>query len=283
METREELLRGLKRALELMQGILTLQNQQGEIQKQYKKHINHYKKKKEWQGRIGGGNGIVIWIGLTLVMINSLVCQIYAIIIENVFRLDVDIAFRLAWIPVIITAYFLAIVVKNRMNNSIRKQNAKIDEHNLRIDEQNRGIDEQNAQIKANEQLILQKIHATQVEYTEQIAPWYPEKYCYIEAIEFFVNMVENYRADTLKEAINLYEDTMHKNRMELAQKESLKKQEELIKQQKLANLLAVGNLVMQAGTQSAINQNTAAVNNAASATNRVANTLRDGVKVTVR
>ena len=47
--------------------------------------------------------------------------------------------------------------------------------------------------------------------YTQEVAPWYPPAYCYVDAAEFLLQAVQNYRADTMKEAMNLYEDTMHK------------------------------------------------------------------------
>lgn len=42
-----------------------------------------------------------------------------------------------------------------------------------------------------------------------------PRDYRYYEAAQFFENALENGRADNMKEAVNLYEDNLHKLRME--------------------------------------------------------------------
>lgn len=45
-----------------------------------------------------------------------------------------------------------------------------------------------------------------------------PPKYIYLEAIDYFIDVVTNMRADTIKEAVNLYEEHLHRQRMEAAQ-----------------------------------------------------------------
>ena len=110
-------------------------------------------------------------------------------------------------------------------------------------------IDKKNESIKINEeQPILNDLQKVQVEYREYLSSWYPENYCSVDAVEFFYNTIKNYRADSLKEAINLYETALHQRRVEANQEQS-------IKQQKLNNLLSVGSLVMQGATLSEMKQ----------------------------
>ena len=104
-------------------------------------------------------------------------------------------------------------------------------------------IDKKNASIKATEELpILSDLQKVQAEYREHLSSWYPENYCSVDAVEFFYHSVKNYRADTLKEAINLYETTSHQRRVEANQAQA-------VHQQKLNNLLSIGNIVMQGAT----------------------------------
>ena len=110
---------------------------------------------------------------------------------------------------------------------------------NKKINADNEQIVANNKRLQAKEQEILDNLKQLQESYRQYVGSWYPENYCYVEAAEFFYNTIKNYRADSLKEAINLYEVTLHQRRVEDNQKQS-------IKQQKLNNLLSVGSIVMQ-------------------------------------
>lgn len=54
-----------------------------------------------------------------------------------------------------------------------------------------------------------------------------PEKYRYIHAISAMLDYLNTMRAETLKEAINLYEEEMHRMRMEMSQQQLLAIQNE--------------------------------------------------------
>lgn len=54
-----------------------------------------------------------------------------------------------------------------------------------------------------------------------------PERYRYYHAVSCFVDYISSSRSDTLKEAINLYEEEMHRKRMEMGQQELLAMQKE--------------------------------------------------------
>lgn len=104
----------------------------------------------------------------------------------------------------------------------------------------NKDVTANNEKIMANnqwlsnqEQGVLQEIEQIQNVYNERIAPWYPEKYSYLDAAQFFYDAVNNYRADNMKELINIYETAMHQQRMEEGQKEA-------IKQQKIGNFIGI-------------------------------------------
>lgn len=58
-----------------------------------------------------------------------------------------------------------------------------------------------------------------------------PEDYFDSESVSFMIKMFNDRRADSVKEAINLYEDYLHKERMENMQNQQLQQTEELRKE----------------------------------------------------
>lgn len=73
---------------------------------------------------------------------------------------------------------------------------------------------------RRNMEGIADRIETCQMELdqiyrdNEQILQHIPEDYHYQEAIDFFLRAVRNRRADSVKEAINLYEDYLYKQEM---------------------------------------------------------------------
>ena len=121
-----------------------------------------------------------------------------------------------------------------------KQKNNKIVEENVKSVEHNKAIAQQ-------EQVVLNDIANIQNAYSANVRPWFPDKYCYLEAIDAFLAYFNNRQADTLKEAINQYETDLFRNRMEENQRRS-------IQQQKMNNLLTMGTIAMQG--VSIVNQN---------------------------
>lgn len=107
---------------------------------------------------------------------------------------------------------------------------------NEKIDADNQQMVAENEQVKAQEQSVINDLQKVQVAYRQRVSYWYPDNYCSVDTVEFFHNAVKNYRADSLKEAINLYETALHQRRVEDTQKQALN-------EQRFANM---ANLVMQ-------------------------------------
>lgn len=84
----------------------------------------------------------------------------------------------------------------------------------------NRSEDETTAKaLKKNEELyteISEEIEQVSFQYNDAIAA-IPRDYRYYYAVNFFENVLINGRADSMKEAINLYENHLHQMRMENA------------------------------------------------------------------
>lgn len=74
---------------------------------------------------------------------------------------------------------------------------------------------------------------------------WYPKDYYFMEAIEFFIGALENFKADNMKELVNLYDDTKYKELQLNYQKEMLQLQrEQYIDTKKMLQALRYNNYV---------------------------------------
>lgn len=126
---------------------------------------------------------------------------------------------------------------------------------NSNAERMNQQIDEHNQQTYAQAQQIAAQLNEAGRIYTSRFAEGYPDAYAYDDAVGFAIQAVQNHRANTVGDAINLYEQVLHQQRMEQSQQAMLAEQERTRKQ------MAVG-FVVNAALQGAT---IAAVNNAAS------------------
>lgn len=133
----------------------------------------------------------------------------------------------------------------------------------------NEKIDAENLEIQKKEQAVLDNLADVQKVYREQLGSWYPENYCSVDAVQYFYTAIKNFRADNLKEAINLYETSLHQKRVEDNQKQA-------INQQKLGNLLSAGSLVLQGVAIGEQSRHNASVEFEAKVANRTLNDIRN-------
>lgn len=202
MQTREDLLNGLNEAVVLIQQLANIQQRLNKVRNQYKRIIPNKK--------VGNFAKFILICLILNCALNLIQLNIWGIIIS---------AMEVVVVYVIIQFLY-------------KKTNEKIDAGNQRIVAENENI-------KVQEQTVLDELQKVQIAYRERVSYWYPENYCSVDAVEFFYNAVKNYRADNLKEAINLYETVLHQKRVEDTQKQALQ-------QQKLNTLLSAGSLMMQ-------------------------------------
>lgn len=170
-----------------------------------------------------------------------------------------------------VLSIFISSRIVKRKNRKIDADNAYFAQHQREIEEQNRKIDEQNQKIAAQNQAIAQqnreiarKNQQMQQRYQNQLQnwysqqeqrtnalyeelvgltrSWYPKDYYSLYAVNTFISLVENFRADTMKEAVNLFETEQYRNQM-------------LEKQRALQDLLQESNELVSNGFR-AVNQN---------------------------
>jgi Ca2+/Na+ antiporter len=207
MNTRDELLNGLNDAVSIIRQLANIQQRLKQVRSQYKDLKPHKKM------------GIKLKILLVVL-----------IVIEVMSSLQSGNISSLIWgILGIAIVYIVVKVIYKKMNE--------------KIDADNQQITAENEQIKVQEQAVLNDLQNVQTLYQERVGYWYPDNYCSVDAVEFFYDAVNNYRADNIKEAINLYETTLHQKRVENTQKQALDTQKQALHEQRLSNLAS---LVMQ-------------------------------------
>lgn len=259
METREELISGLQRTLGLMNNALSLQRKRAEIRAQYQGILPV---KEPWST----GRRVLTFLGLCLFP----GWLIYSFLITLRLMFDMESSQQMemsfSWKPgLLITGILVFLLLRRRENKKVTKVNEQ-------IRAQNEQAQAHNQPILMQEQAVIEKIKQAQERLAQELPVWYPRDYCCIDAAEFFLNAIQNHRADSIKEAVNLYETTQHQQRLEAAQQQMLENQQESIRQQRFANMLSAANLVMQAGTQAAVDQNTQAVHQQTRAVNDMKN-----------
>ena len=227
METKEELLANLKDAVSILGQLSNVQQRLNQARSQYKQ----LKKNKKMTIIAKACIVMTVLFGLTGVIVSFQYDEV---------EMRSMMLFAMIFCIAIVFAFFKVInILRNRA-----------------VDNYNKMATEGNEAAQIQEQSALKELQKLQIVYQERLASWYPENYCCLDAAEFFYDAVKNYRADNLKEAVNLYETTLHQRRVEDNQKQA-------IRQQKLNNLLTIGSIAMQGATLGAINNQTASMQNA--------------------
>lgn len=236
MDEREALLGRLKDAYMAIKNLSEIQQKLNLIRHQYQ-----IKRPVPKMGTVEKVFMVLVWLygGLTILtaFIQLFQNSEYVPFITRLVGVLVGSVFHIA---IVVGLTFVILAVNKSKNKKIVESNMRVEQFNI--------------QLQSQEQAVIEELRQVQMVYGQKVASWYPEKYVSLDAVEFFYNAIKNYRADNLKEAINIYETTLHQRRMEANQQEQ-------IRQQKLNNLLAVGSLVVQGAQVGAINAQTNAIN----------------------
>lgn len=229
MNTREELLNGLNDAVGLIGQLGNIQGRLNQVRSQYKNPKPHKKIAKRL---------IVLLIVYIVAMIVTLVNG------SGIFN------FIFGMVELGIICLIVKFIYK-KINDGIDKRNEQ--------------LATENEMVKEQEQTVLNNLNNVRREYQERVGYWYPENYCTLDAAEFFLDAVKNYRADNIKEAINLYETTLHQKRLEANQQQAMK-------EQRFANM---ANLIMQGAALGEMSRHNAATEFQMGETNRVLSNIQ--------
>lgn len=187
---RQEVLHGLNNAV-------TLFKQQEALSLEYervrqKDRPYGQKRKIGWIGIIVMGFEIYYFGGLLIGFLGGIVFNDTEII-------EISAPFVMIGIAVIITTYLLF-----RMHNI--KRNKKIDKENLKIRELKKAIEIRKKELKEEYATVQKKID-------RYLGDWYPKGYEKSNIAVYFYQVIENGRARTLGDAINLYEEECYRRR----------------------------------------------------------------------
>lgn len=187
---RQEVLHGLNNAVTLFRQQEALSQEYEQVQQKDRPY--EQKRKIGWLGIIVLGFEIY-YVGMVTLSL------LYNTISGNTEDIEFLVLVSMIGIPVIITTYLLL-----RMRNV--KRNKWVDKENIKIKELKKAIEIRKKEIKGEYAEVQKRID-------RYLGDWYPEGYekSYIAA--FFYQVLENGRARTLGDAINLYEEECYRRR----------------------------------------------------------------------
>ncbi len=187
---RQEVLHGLNNAVTLFKQQEALSQEYERVQQKDRPY--EQKRKIGWLGIIVLGFEIY-YVGMVTLSL------LYNTISGNTEDIEYLVLVSLIGIPVIITTYLLF-----RMRNV--KRNKWVDKENIKIRELKKAIEIRKKEIKGEYAEVQKRID-------RYLGDWYPEGYekSYIAA--YFYQVLENGRARTLGDAINLYEEECYRRR----------------------------------------------------------------------
>ncbi len=156
---------------------------------------------------------------------------------------------------------------------------ASISRHKANVNRKNEEIRERNNRIYNEYEKIEGEIRGIQKELAVEANSWYPKSYCNKEAVDWFIEAVENYRCDNIKELIREFEVDNRHHQMMLEQQrlrismenrfdQVIRNQQEMQRLMRVQNMLAASNLAATIQNGYKIDRNTDAVNRATSAIN---------------
>lgn len=144
----------------------------------------------------------------------------------------------------VFSAAFLFIKVKiKRSQERTRLVNEEIAQSNSEIERYNDGIHNELYEIQAQAEQHVSRAR-------DIGGGWFPVDYYFIHAVDFFITVISNQRANSIQEMVNLYEDKRHKDRVEERLKQisditeqSVREQQILSMQMTFSNILQLGQL----------------------------------------
>lgn len=290
METREELLNGLYFVRKMLKQIVSTKNEQVKIVAQFRQQRANI----ETSGVKNQSKLLGIMLGIMVVLFYLMIAWatgrfpidfFLAVICAGIIYLQRDKRSKLKRAAVVLLVCSLGMTLMNIVRAIMYGTTALvvfmavlfaiafvlvktiIKRKNQQIDQENAATQQYNQEIQRQYDETVRRLKQLTKEMVDGSQSWYPRSYYCEYAVEFFVEAVENYRADSVKEMVNLFENSEHQRRMESGQQEinaslqqSLLNQEQIKKELRYANVLNLAQLTLQAQTVQAVEANTQAV-----------------------
>ena len=242
MQTREEAITKLERATQILHDAEALQAeiestrassslQNAAAPKKKLKHTNLFE--------VGA-----FWLG-SLIFLSPIIKLVLSIIVNWVDKLLILLGLRISmgfWDDFIAIAGFLlaifpALFICKFVNKSRDKQNA--DTH-----ARTAVAREQIELIQRDREALLGRLQQILDVYDQEVRPWLPDEYSSSSTTLTLLRFLQSGRADSLKEAMNLYEEIEHRRRMEEGQQRMEKNQGKIIRGQGLQALAMAASVI---------------------------------------
>ena len=110
--------------------------------------------------------------------------------------------------------------------------NAKVKRHNASEDAATNSREAHNEQVHELEKAVVDEINSLVGEYRDNYQGKFPAAYLLANAVAYMWQLVDNYRASTLQEVINVYEGDMHRQRIESQNRAMLNNQLRMLNNQ---------------------------------------------------
>ena len=110
--------------------------------------------------------------------------------------------------------------------------NAKVKRHNASEDSATNSREAHNEQVHELEKAVVDEINSLVGEYRDNYQGKFPAAYLLANAVAYMWQLVDNYRASTLQEVINVYEGDMHRQRIESQNRAMLNNQLRMLNNQ---------------------------------------------------
>lgn len=113
----------------------------------------------------------------------------------------------------------------NQRKHIYETEKAEIEKKLLMVETNNKTIDSRNAERIKKITALTDQLEAIYVRWNNETSSWYPEDYKTLDAVEFFIKKLKNYQAETKSEVINLYDEYLHRKKLENLQRKSYENQ----------------------------------------------------------
>lgn len=203
MQTREEAIAKLERALQILQETESLQ---AEIERTRASSPLQLAAAQQGKKHTGIPEKIGVWLGCYIVLGTILSRIIEAMGLRYSLRVEAG------DIPTLILAIFPAIIICKLINQYRDKKNVEIEAKAAAA----RG---QIQEIQRGREMLLGRLQADLDAYNREVKPWLPDEYSSTPTVSVLLQFLRSGRADSLKEAMNLYEEEAYRRRMEEGQR----------------------------------------------------------------
>lgn len=177
-----------------------------------------------------GGIGVTVLLALIYCVFDIFVILPFFNIRVDIFHPDF---MTLIYLLLPVMLFFLINEIKEKKDTltySQRKRiyddkKAEIDATLLEVETFNKTIEQRNAERRKRISALEGELDPIYIRWDKEASSWYPEDYKTLDAVEFFIKKLKNYQAETKSEVINLYDEYLHRKKLENLQSKSYENQ----------------------------------------------------------